>query len=106
MLITPIQLLEETAAYAGYSHVVTAPAPYLVYMGQPGCLPDWSVECDSMAGAFDIAVEEYNIACGDDPEECDLSDHIITATVKLITTGSTSLPIGSFDYVWVEPSLA
>ena len=104
MLITPIQLLQETAAYAGYNHVVTAPAPYVVYMGLPGYLPNWSAECDSMAEAFDIAVEEYNIAW--EEEDADLSDHIITATVELITTGSTSLPIGPFDYVWVEPSLA
>ena len=106
MLITPTQLLQETAAYAGYNHVVTSPAPYVVYTGQPGCLPNWSVECDSMAEAFDIAVEEYNIAWDDDNEECDLSDHIITATVELIITGSTVLPIGPFDYVWIEPSFA
>ena len=104
MLITPIQLLEETAAYAGYNHVVTSPAPYVVYMGLQGYLPTWSAECDSMAEAFAIAVEEYNIACGD--EDADLSDRIITSTVELIITGSTALPIGPFDYVWVEPSLA
>ena len=103
MLITPIQLLEETAAYAGYNHVVTSPAPYVVYTGLPGCLPTWIAECDSMAEAFDIAVGEYNIAWED--EDADLSDHIITASVKLIITGSTVLPIGPFDYVWVEPSL-
>ena len=103
MLITPTQLLEETAAYAGYSHVVTSPAPYIVYMGLPGYLPSWSAECASMAEAFDIAVEEYNIAWGDD--DADLSDHIITASVELITTGSTVLPIGPFDYVWIEPRL-
>ena len=106
MTKTPIQLLEETAAYAGYNHVVTSPAPYVVYMGFPGYLPTWFEECDSMAEAFDIAVKEYNIAWGDDNEECALSDYIITATVELITTGSTSLPIGYFAYVWVEPSLA
>ena len=105
MLITPIQLLEETAAYAGYNHVVTSPTPYLVYTGLPGCLPTWSAKCDSMAEAFDIAVEEYNIARDDDNEDFDLSDDIITASVKLIITGSTVLPLGPFDYVWVEPSL-
>ena len=104
MLITPTQLLEETAAYAGY--VVTSPTPYIVYKGLPGYLPSWSTECDYMAEAFDIAVEEYNIAWDDDNDECDLSDRIITATVELITTGSTSLPIGPFEYVWVEPILA
>ena len=106
MLITPTQLLKETAAYAGYNHVVTSPTPYIIYTGVPGCLPDWSVECDSMAEAFDIAVEEYNIARDDDNEDFDLSDDIITASVELITTGSTSLPIGPFYYIWVEPNLA
>ena len=106
MLITPIQLLEETAADAGYNHVVTSPAPYIVYMGLPGCLPEWSDECDSMAEAFDIAVEEYKIAWEDDDDEAlYISDNIIAATVELITTGSTSLPVGPFDYVWVEPNL-
>ena len=105
MLITPIQLLEETASDYGINNVVTSPAPYVVYTGIPGYLPTWSAECDSMAEAFDIAVEEYNIAWDDDNDDFDLSDHIINAAIELITTGSTILPIGPFDYVWVEPRL-
>ena len=107
MLITPIQLLEETAADYGNKDVATSPAPYVVYMGLPGCLPTWSEECDTMAEAFDIAVEEYKIAWEDDDDEAlYISDSIIAASVELITTGSTTLPVGPFDCVWVEPNLA
>ena len=109
MLITPTQLLEETAADYGHKDVVTSPAPYVVYMGSPGSFPTWSEEweCNSMAEAFDIAVEEYKFAWEDDDDEAlYISDNIIAATVELITTGSTTLPIGPFDYVWVEPRLA